>query len=105
MKVLLIHRSWRERLSPLMILERRLQRAGHHPLQFGYFAFAESFDHIVERLELQCQTLANQGPYAVVAHSLGGHTDPRRPGVESRAVAPFKWSCWGLQISLLAWPP
>jgi len=71
MKVLLIHGLARTSLS-LMSLERRLQRAGHHPLQFGYFAFAESFDHIVERLELQCQTLANQGPYAVVAHSLGG---------------------------------
>jgi pimeloyl-ACP methyl ester carboxylesterase len=71
MQVLLIHGLARTSLS-LLSLERRLQRAGHHTMQFSYFAFAESFDHIVERLVLQLQTLASQGPYAVVAHSLGG---------------------------------
>jgi hypothetical protein len=71
MKVLLIHGLARTSLS-LLSLERRLQQAGHHTVQFSYFAFAESFDHIVNRLVLQFQTLADQGAYGVVAHSLGG---------------------------------
>jgi hypothetical protein len=71
MQILLIHGLARTSFS-LLSLERRLQQAGHQTLQFGYFAFSESFDHITKRLRLQFQTLADQGPYAVVAHSLGG---------------------------------
>jgi hypothetical protein len=71
MQILLIHGLARTSLS-LMSLERRLQQAGHSTVQFGYFAFAESFDQITKRLLLQFQSLADQGPYAVVSHSLGG---------------------------------
>jgi hypothetical protein len=71
MKVLLIHGLARTSLS-LMGLERQLLTAGFAPEHFGYFAFAETFDQIVERLRLRLQTLAAQGPYAVVVHSLGG---------------------------------
>ncbi|HEY9880469.1 MAG TPA: alpha/beta hydrolase [Leptolyngbyaceae cyanobacterium] len=55
-----------------MSLEQRLRRAGYATEHFGYFAIAESFDSIVERLHLKLQQIAWQGPYAVVAHSLGG---------------------------------
>lgn len=55
-----------------MGLERRLHHAGYLTEHFGYFAIAEGFDSIVERLRLRLQQIAQQGPYAVVAHSLGG---------------------------------
>ncbi|MBD0268531.1 MAG: alpha/beta hydrolase [Cyanobacteria bacterium Co-bin8] len=71
MKVLLIHGMARTSLS-LMGLERRLFQAGFTSEHFGYFAFAESFDQIVERLQRRLQVLSAQGPYAVVVHSLGG---------------------------------
>jgi len=71
MQVILIHGLARTSLS-LLSLERYLHQAGHHPIQFGYLAFAESFDHIASRLHQQFQSIGNQGPYAVVAHSLGG---------------------------------
>lgn len=71
MNVLLIHGLGRTPLS-LSNLERRLQQVGHRPDHFGYAAFAESYDRIVERLQVRLQALAAQGPYSVVAHSLGG---------------------------------
>jgi hypothetical protein len=71
MKILLIHGLARTSLS-LLSLERRLQQVGHSPLHFGYFAFVEPFDQIAERLAHQLRALATQGPYAIVAHSLGG---------------------------------
>lgn len=71
MQVLLIHGLARTSLS-LLSLEWRLQAAGYRTEQFGYFAFAESFDQIAERLWQRFNMLARQGSYAVVAHSLGG---------------------------------
>lgn len=71
MKVLLIHGLARTSLS-LAGLELRLRQAQMQPEHFGYAAFAEPFDRIVERLCLRLQAMAAQGPYGVVAHSLGG---------------------------------
>ena len=71
MKVLLIHGLSRSPLS-LLGLEQSLQRLGLATEQFGYLALTESFDRIVERLRLRLQTLASQGDYGIVAHSLGG---------------------------------
>lgn len=71
MNVLLIHGLGRTPLS-LLNLERRLQQAGHRTELFGYFAFHESYDRIVARLQIRLHTLAMQGAYGVVAHSLGG---------------------------------
>lgn len=71
MNILLIHGLSRTPLS-LLDLEWQLKRAGWKTDQFGYFAFAESFDRIVERLRVRLQTLASQGAYGIVAHSLGG---------------------------------
>jgi hypothetical protein len=71
MQVLLIHGLARTSLS-LLSLEWRLQAEGHRTEHFGYFAFAESFDQIAERLWQRFNTLARQGPYAVIVHSLGG---------------------------------
>jgi pimeloyl-ACP methyl ester carboxylesterase len=71
MKVLLIHGLSRTPLS-LLVLEWRLQQAGWVTEQFAYAAFLESYDQIVERLRIRLRAIANQGPYSVVAHSLGG---------------------------------
>ncbi|HEY9625638.1 MAG TPA: alpha/beta fold hydrolase [Crinalium sp.] len=71
MNVLLIHGLGRSPLS-LVHLGWRLQQAGHTPDWFGYLSFTESYDRIVERLQLRLQALSVQGSYGVVAHSLGG---------------------------------
>ena len=71
MKILLIHGLSRTPLS-LVGLQSYLQQKGAKTEQFGYLAFAESFDSIVKRLFVRCQEIANQGAYGIVAHSLGG---------------------------------
>ncbi len=71
MKILLIHGLSRTPLS-LLGLEWYLQQRGRTTEQFGYIAFAETFDRIVERLRVRLQALASQGSYGIVAHSLGG---------------------------------
>ena len=71
MKILLIHGLSRTPLS-LLGLEWHLQQTGWATEQFSYLAFAESFDRIVERLRVLLETLASQGSYGIVAHSLGG---------------------------------
>ena len=71
MKILLIHGLSRTPLS-LLGLEWYLQQIGWTTEQFGYMAFAETFDHIVERLRVRLQAVATQGSYGIVAHSLGG---------------------------------
>jgi hypothetical protein len=71
MKILLIHGLSRTPLS-LLGLEWHLQQRGRTTEQFGYIAFAETFERIVERLRVRLQALASQGSYGIVAHSLGG---------------------------------
>lgn len=71
MQVLLIHGLARTSLS-LLSLEARLRRAGHCTEHFGYFAFLSSFDAIADRLKQRLRTMAEQGNYGIVAHSLGG---------------------------------
>jgi hypothetical protein len=71
MKILLIHGLSRTPLS-LLGLEWYLQQTGYKTEQFGYIAFAETFDRIVDRLRVRLHTLASQGSYGIVAHSLGG---------------------------------
>ncbi|MDJ0597574.1 MAG: alpha/beta hydrolase [Crocosphaera sp.] len=71
MKILLIHGLSRTPLS-LVGLEWYLQQKGAETEQFGYLAFAETFEKIVKRLREHLQNLGHQGAYGVVAHSLGG---------------------------------
>jgi hypothetical protein len=71
MKILLIHGLSRTPLS-LLGLEWYLQQKGRTTEQFGYIAFAETFERIVARLRVRLQALASQGSYGIVAHSLGG---------------------------------
>jgi hypothetical protein len=71
MQVVLIHGLGRSPLS-LFSLERRLQQAGYQTQTFGYAAVAESYGQIVNRFCDCLKTIANRGPYSIVAHSLGG---------------------------------
>jgi hypothetical protein len=56
----------------MLSLDWYLKQRGWSTEQFGYFAFAETFEQIVERLRIQLKAIASQGAYSIVAHSLGG---------------------------------
>jgi len=71
MQVLLVHGLSRTPAS-LLPLAWRLQTGGWQTNTFSYAAIFETFDQIVERLRQQLHELSQQGPYSVVAHSLGG---------------------------------
>ena len=71
MNILLIHGLGRSPLS-MLSLSVHLKQSGYQPQWFGYAAFAESYDRIVDRLTARLGELSTQGPYAIVAHSLGG---------------------------------
>ena len=71
MNILLIHGLGRTPLS-MLGLSLYLQRSGFPTQLFGYAAFAESYDRIVDRLQTRLHQLAVQGSYGIVAHSLGG---------------------------------
>lgn len=71
MNVLLIHGLGRTPVS-LMSLEWRLRQLGWEAEHFGYAAFAEPYDRIVERLRRRLSLLSSRGDYGIVAHSLGG---------------------------------
>jgi hypothetical protein len=71
MRLLLIHGMGRSPLS-LALLGRRLARQGHSVHYFGYAAFLESFDQIVNRLVAAVRAAADSHPYALIGHSLGG---------------------------------
>ncbi len=71
MNILLIHGLGRTPLS-MLGLSDHLNRSGYQTELFGYAAFAESYESIVERLRDRLRKLSAQGPYGLVAHSLGG---------------------------------
>ena len=71
MKILLIHGLSRTPLS-LLGLEWYLQQTGITTEQFGYLAVTQTFDRIVQRLRIRLETIASEGSYGIVAHSLGG---------------------------------
>jgi pimeloyl-ACP methyl ester carboxylesterase len=72
MRVLLVHGLGRTPLS-LQGLARTLRRAGHATRFFGYYAFAEPYDRIRQRLASELRSMAREpDPVALVGHSLGG---------------------------------
>lgn len=71
MKILLIHGLSRTPLS-LLGLEWYLQQTRITTEQFGYLAVTQTFDRIVQRLRVRLETIASEGSYGIVAHSLGG---------------------------------
>lgn len=72
MRVLLVHGLGRTPLS-LQGLARTLRQAGHRTRFFGYYAFAEHYDQIRQRLASELRSLARaRDPVALIGHSLGG---------------------------------
>lgn len=71
MIILFIHGMGRSPLSGWPML-RQLQRAGFKTAVFGYVAALESFNSIVSRLRTRIQRIAENEPYILVGHSLGG---------------------------------
>jgi pimeloyl-ACP methyl ester carboxylesterase len=72
MRVLLAHGLGRTPAS-LLLLHLALKRAGHAPTNFSYFAFAEPYERIRERLVVRLRELATDpAPVALIGHSLGG---------------------------------
>lgn len=69
MNVVLLHGMGRTPLSMLR-LRRRLSRAGHHAVLFGYSPTFETLEHATARLAKRIHTLGD-APYALVGHSLG----------------------------------
>lgn len=85
MRVLLVHGLGRTPLS-LLGLARTLRRAGHATRFFGYYAFAEHYDQIRQRLASELRAMAREDdPVALIGHSLGGlllrHAVAEAPGL------------------------
>ena len=86
MDVVLIHGMGRTPLS-MMRLRRRLQRAGHHPILFGYSPTFETLQGAAARLVKLIERRVDTRHYALVGHSLGtviirtalGHLENRGP--------------------------
>lgn len=86
MDVVLIHGMGRTPLS-MMRLRRRLQRAGHHPMLFGYSPTFETLQGATARLVRLIDRRVDSENYALVGHSLGtviirtalGHLGNRAP--------------------------
>jgi hypothetical protein len=71
MHVILIHGQGRTPLS-MIWLARRLRRQGHHVHYFGYLAWAQSFETIVNSFIQTIRAKTRDQRYAIVSHSLGG---------------------------------
>lgn len=86
MDVVLIHGMGRTPLSMLR-LRRRLRRAGHRPLLFGYSPTFETLQGATARLVKLIERRVDTANYALVGHSLGtviirsalGHLENRTP--------------------------
>jgi pimeloyl-ACP methyl ester carboxylesterase len=70
MDVVLIHGMGRTPLS-MMRLRRRLRRAGHHPILFGYSPTFETLQGATARLVKLIERRVDTRHYALVGHSLG----------------------------------
>ena len=70
MDVVLIHGMGRTPLS-MMRLHRRLRRAGHNPILFGYSPTFETLQGATGRLVRRIERRADTAQYALVGHSLG----------------------------------
>ena len=89
MDILLVHGLGRTPYS-MQSLGTFLKQWGHRPHYFGYAAFAESYDHIVMRLQQRLRQAITQPSlsynYAIVAHSLGGLLS--RSALMDQTIAP-----------------
>ena len=70
MDLILVHGMGRTPLSMLR-LRRRLRRAGHHPILFGYSPTFETMQGATARLVKLIERRVDTTHYALVGHSLG----------------------------------
>lgn len=70
MDLVLIHGMGRTPVS-MMLLRRRLRRAGHNPILFGYYPAFEGLQHATARLVKLIERHVDTRCYALVGHSLG----------------------------------
>ncbi|OGB33692.1 MAG: hypothetical protein A3F78_03625 [Burkholderiales bacterium RIFCSPLOWO2_12_FULL_61_40] len=71
MQALFVHGMGRSPLSGWPLL-RQLRKAGMQTCTFGYVVTVQNFAPIVARLTARLSTLASQGDYILIGHSLGG---------------------------------
>lgn len=71
MQALFVHGMGRSPLSGWPLL-RQLRKAGMQTHTFGYAVTVQDFAPIVNRLATRLGTLASQGDYILIGHSLGG---------------------------------
>lgn len=70
MDLVLIHGMGRTPIS-MMLLRRRLRRAGHNPILFGYYPPFEGLQHATTRLVKLIDRQVDTLHYALIGHSLG----------------------------------
>lgn len=70
MDLVLIHGMGRTPVS-MMLLRRRLRRAGHNPILFGYYPTLEGLRSATARLLKLIDQRVDSEQYALVGHSLG----------------------------------
>lgn len=71
LQALFVHGMGRSPLSGWPVL-RQLRKAGMQTRTFGYVVTVQDFAPIVARLSARLATLASQGDYILIGHSLGG---------------------------------
>ena len=110
MDLVLIHGMGRTPLSMLR-LRRRLRRAGHHPILFGYSPTFETLQGATARLVDLIERRVDTGHYALVGHSLGtvlirtalGQLDNRMP-TACFFMAPPMLACKAAKFFSRFWP-
>ena len=110
MDLVLIHGMGRTPLSMLR-LRRRLRRAGHHPILFGYSPTFETLQGATARLLDLIDRQVDTGHYALVGHSLGtviirtalGRLENRMPAA-CFFLAPPMVACKAAKFFSRFWP-
>lgn len=110
MDLVLIHGMGRTPLSMLR-LRRRLRRAGHHPILFGYSPTFETLQGATTRLVKLIERRVDTTHYALVGHSLGtviirsalSQLDNRAPSA-CLFLAPPMLACKAARFFSKFWP-
>jgi len=95
----------------MLRLRRRLRRAGHHPILFGYSPTFETLQGATARLVKLIERRVDTGHYALVGHSLGtviirsalGQLENRAPSA-CIFLAPPMLACKAAKFFARFWP-
>lgn len=110
MDLVLVHGMGRTPLSMLR-LRRRLRRAGHHPILFGYSPTFETLQGATDRLVKRIERRVDTTHYALVGHSLGtviirsalGELEDRAPSACIFLAPPMR-ACKAAKFFSRLWP-